>query len=80
MNEVFKTAIINEVDVKRFTGNLKLGLSPNVFEKLDELRKIYPVDPSSGRVWLDVPMNDRFQTLTLRQAENLYVKGRYRNN
>ncbi|MCP5535625.1 MAG: hypothetical protein H7A51_05240 [Akkermansiaceae bacterium] len=76
--EVKKTSILAEQRVRRFGGVVKVGLKPDAFDKAPRLKEAYPMDASTGRIWVDVPLQGRLQTLTLELAERLYVLGRNR--
>lgn len=76
--EVLRAAVMAELEVKRFTGNIKLGLKPDAFDKAPGVKEVYPVDAATNRIWMEVPLRGRLQTLTLTQAEQLYVLGRNR--
>lgn len=76
VENVFRASILAELTVKRFDGKLELGLKPDAFDKAAKLKAAYPVDSATNRIWLEVPLEGRLQTLTLKQAEQLYVLGR----
>ncbi len=71
-----KSSVLAQLAIMRFDGKLQLGLAGDVFDKSPKLRAAYPIDPMTSRIWLDVPMEGRLQTLTLKQAEELYTLGR----
>lgn len=75
---VLTTAVLTEKNVRRFGGSAKVGLKGDAFDKAPGLKKAYPADTETGRIWLDVPLSGRLQTLTLEQARSLYVLGRKR--
>jgi hypothetical protein len=75
---VLTTAVLTEKNVRRFGGSVKVGLKGDAFDKALGLKKAYPVDSETGRIWLDVPLSGRLQTLTLEQAKTLYILGRNR--
>ncbi|NWK56094.1 hypothetical protein HW115_10775 [Verrucomicrobiaceae bacterium N1E253] len=72
------TAILAENRVRRFDGLVKLGLNEDAFDKSPGLKAAYPFDQESQRIWIDVPLTGRLQTLTLDQAQQMYVLGRNR--
>lgn len=76
--DVISTAILSENNVRRFGGMVKVGLRQDAFDKAPGLKEVYPLDEKTGRIWLDVPLSGRLQTLTLEQAKQLYVLGRNR--
>lgn len=78
VENVLRTAILAELKVKRFNGNIRLGLKPDAFDKAPKLKEVYPVDNASNRIWMKAPLTGRLQTLTLSQAEQLYILGRNR--
>ena len=75
-DNVFKQSVLAEVSVRMFDGQLELGLKPDAFDKAPRLKTAYPPDPVTNKIWLDVPLEGRLQTLTLKQAEQLYTLGR----
>ncbi|MBT8037844.1 MAG: hypothetical protein KJO21_09900 [Verrucomicrobiae bacterium] len=77
-DDVRTTSVLVEKNVRRFGGLVKVGLKRDAFDKAPELKRAYPIDASSGRIWLDVPLSGRLQSLTLALAERLYVLGRKR--
>lgn len=77
-NDIRKISILAERSVRRFSGDVKVGLKRDAFDKAPKLKETYPVDEATGRIWMDVPMTGRLQTLTLDLAEKLYVLGRNR--
>ncbi|MGB1259668.1 MAG: hypothetical protein ACPG6P_06490, partial [Akkermansiaceae bacterium] len=42
-----------EKSEKRFGGTLRMGLQPDVFDKSPALKKIYPLDEKSNRIWVN---------------------------
>lgn len=75
---VLTTAVLTEKNVRRFGGAVKVGLKGDAFDKAPGLKRVYPEDTETGRISIDVPLSGRLQTLTLEQAEMLYVLGRNR--
>lgn len=76
--DVLSSSILTEKNVRRFGGSIKVGLKGDAFDKAAGLKEAYPLDDATGRIWLDVPLSGRLQTLTLEQAKELYVLGRNR--
>jgi len=75
---VLRAAIVNERRIKRYSGAIKLGLRSDAFDKAPKLKAAYPADTGTGRIWIEAPLKGRLQTLTLSQAERLYLLGRAR--
>ena len=75
---VFVNSILNEMLVRRFEGLIKIGLKSDAFDKAEKLKAFYPADENSRRIWMPVPLSGRLQTLTGKQAEQLYVLGKNR--
>ena len=69
-------SILNEKDVSRFGGVVRIGLREDAFDTSSNLKQAYPFDKVTGRIWLDVPLYGSLKTLTLEQAKNLYTLGR----
>ncbi|MGB0992694.1 MAG: hypothetical protein ACPG32_09520, partial [Akkermansiaceae bacterium] len=62
-----------EKSEKRFGGTLRMGLQPDVFDKSPALKKIYPLDEKSNRIWVNVPLIGRLQSLSLDTAKQMYL-------
>ncbi len=77
-DDVMKTSILAEKNVRRFGGLMKVGLKRDAFDKAPQLKEAYPMDAATGKIWLDAPLGGRLQTLTLTLAERLYILGRNR--
>jgi len=69
---------LTEKYVLRYDGAVKMGLKRDAFDKSPALQKAYPLDDATGRIWIDVPLSGRFESLTLLQAKRLYILGRDR--
>lgn len=59
-----------------YKGTFKLSLPADVFERAPRLVEQFPVDLTTGRVPLMVPIEGGLYELTLRQAEDIYQQGR----
>lgn len=77
--DVLKTSILAEQRVRRFGGVVKVGLKRDAFDKAPRLKEAYPVDPTTGRIWMDAPLKGRLPTLTLQLAKRLYELGKNRH-
>lgn len=63
----------DEIDTFRaFSGNIELGLIPDVFENNMSVLEVYPVDNSTLRVWFDVDLKGQLEELTEELADELY--------
>ena len=58
-----------------YHGSLRLGLPPDVFERAPKLLAQFPVDITTGRVPLMVPIEGGLYDITLKQAEDIYQQG-----
>lgn len=76
--EVIAASILAEAKVRRFDGEVNIGLKHDAFDKAEKLRLKYPVDEATGRIWVKVPLDDRLQSLTLKQAQQFYILGKNR--
>lgn len=76
--KVLATSILTESRVRRFNGLIKVGLKRDAFDKAPNLKTAYPLDEPSGRIWVEVPLDGRLQTLTLKQAQRFYMLGKNR--
>lgn len=70
--------ILTEKNLLRFEGLVRVGLKGDAFDKAPRLKEEYPPDDATGRIWIDVPLNGRLQSLTWDQAKTLYALGRKR--
>jgi hypothetical protein len=59
----------------RYDGTVLITIPGDAFERAPRLRELYPVNPSSGRVVIRVPLQGHIYELTLRQAEDIYQQG-----
>jgi hypothetical protein len=59
----------------RYDGALRITLPGDAFERAPRLQELYPPDPVTGRVALQVPLQGHIYELTLRQAEDIYQQG-----
>ena len=60
----------------RFEGGFVMEIPEDAFERAQKLREAYPIDPSSNRIPVEVPLSGTLFELTVDQAEEIYVKGR----
>ena len=56
---------------RMFSGSLKLGLTPKVFESDLGILETYPVDGATLRVWFDVKLQGQMDDLTEEMANEL---------
>jgi len=61
--------------ILRYDGELRMTLLGDAFERGRELQSRYPVDRSTGRIPLVVPIEGSIYDLTLKQAESIYQQG-----
>ena len=62
--------------IRRIKGNCVISLQADAFERAGELKTMHPVDVSTSRVRVQVPLNGQLEELTQRQAEVMFEKGR----
>lgn len=60
----------------RYEGGLRITLQPDAFERATRLNEIYPADPVTGRIPMQVPISGHLYELTLSQAEDIYQQGK----
>ena len=60
----------------RYDGLFKITLPADTFERTPRLMELYPVNPASKRVAMEVPIEGSIYEITLGQAEEIYQKGR----
>jgi hypothetical protein len=58
-----------------YEGGFLLTAPGEVFANNPTLRELFPPDPATGRVTLQVPLGGDLYSLTHKQAEELYVRG-----
>lgn len=59
-------------------SGLRISIPGNAFDRSELLRETFPVDPSNGRIAIDVPLQGTLFELTRRQAEELKKLGERR--
>jgi hypothetical protein len=60
----------------QYEGGCRITLRSDAFDSAQLLREMLPVDPSNGRIPMDVPIEGDLFSLTLKQAEELYIRGK----
>jgi hypothetical protein len=60
----------------QYQGLFLVTIPNDAFEHAGELRQLYPVDRSSNRIPIRVPVEGGLYELTLKQAEDIYQQGR----
>lgn len=60
----------------RYEGGLQITIRPDAFDQAPELKQEHPVDETSGRIPLKVPISGTLDLVTFGQAEAIYSKGR----
>lgn len=60
----------------QYKGSFAISISGDAFDREPELRRVYPPDPGSKRIPLQVPVEGNLYDLTLNQAEEIYHLGR----
>ncbi|MGC4016148.1 MAG: hypothetical protein QM755_16735 [Luteolibacter sp.] len=60
----------------RYEGGFTISIMGDAFARAPELKAIYPPDPTTGRIFMEVPIEGSIFELTVKQAEDLVVKGR----
>ena len=61
----------------RFDGGFRITIPADSFERAQQLREDNPVDPATGRIPITVPVEGTLYDITLKQAEEIYQKGRH---
>jgi hypothetical protein len=59
----------------QYDGALRITIPGDAFERAPRLQQIYPVDATTGRVPIKVPLQGHIYEITLRQAEDIYQQG-----
>lgn len=60
----------------KFDGGFRITIPADSFERAQQLREDNPVDPATGRIPISVPIQGTLYDITLKQAEEIYQKGR----
>lgn len=60
----------------RYEGAFRITIPGDAFERGPELQRLYPVDGTTGRIPLMVPIEGNLYELTLQQAEDIYKQGK----
>lgn len=82
IGQTFDTNILAEQATERearslmYEGQFQITLQPDTFDNVQALRELFPVDPQTGRVPLDVPIKGDIYSITFDQAEDLYLRGK----
>lgn len=58
--------------VRTFSGEIDLGLIPEVFEDHTKVLDVYPIDGATLRVWLNIKLNGPLEELTEELANKLF--------
>ena len=58
--------------VRVFSGELKIGLIPEVFENNTKVLDVYPLDITTLRVWLDIKLDGQLEEITEKFANQLF--------
>ena len=59
-----------------YEGNCVITIPGNAFERAQDLLEVYPVETSSGRIRMEVPISGMIEDLTKAQSEDMYRRGR----
>lgn len=60
----------------RYEGKFTISIPADSFARAPDLSLMYPPDPATKRINIDVPIEGNLYEITLSQAEDIYVKGR----
>jgi hypothetical protein len=60
----------------RYEGMFRITIPGDAFERGAALNQAYPVDVATGRIPMDVPIDGYLYDLTLKQTEDIYLKGK----
>jgi hypothetical protein len=63
----------------QYEGNLHITIPGDAFDRAGDLKSFYPIDPSTKRILIDVPVRGYFNELTKPQADEIFKKGRRSN-
>jgi hypothetical protein len=56
----------------RYEGMFRISIPGDAFDRATRLRQLYPVDATTGRVVMRVPIEGHLYEITLKQAEDIY--------
>ncbi|MGC6466377.1 MAG: hypothetical protein ACON5N_12380 [Akkermansiaceae bacterium] len=74
--------LMQEMDVYRIDGELKLAVPAEAFEKYDKLIELYPEDEEGWR-WLEIPVESTFASISQKTTDKLLKESlikEYREN
>lgn len=60
----------------RYEGMFRITIPGDAFERGAALHQAYPVDAATGRIPMEVPIDGYLYDLTLKQTEDIYLKGK----
>lgn len=60
----------------RYDGKFDVTVPGDAFERAGQLRNIYPMDPTTRRIPIQVPIEGHLYELTEKQAQEIYQEGR----
>lgn len=63
-------------NIRRFDGEVKLGMVRSAFQSSERLKVTYPFDNQSRRHWVIVPLSGSVEEITAGTAQALYELGR----
>jgi hypothetical protein len=63
--------LIRRAQALRCSGGMRITIPGDAFDRTLTLRETFPVDPGTGRIALDVPLDGTLFELTRRQAEEI---------
>lgn len=58
-----------------FDGNLRISLVGDAFERKRLLRERYPMDPATGRILIELPLEGSLAEISIKQAEEILRLG-----
>lgn len=63
--------MIRRAQALRCSGGMRITIPGDAFDRSVVLRETFPIDPGTGRIALDVPLDGTIYELTRRQAEEI---------
>jgi len=64
------------VDFLHYEGGFTVTLPPDAFQSAEKLASEFPKNPQTGRITMTVPIEGGLYDVTLKQADEIYQKGK----
>ncbi len=69
IDEKSHSELLNE---REFSGEIELGITPDVFGDNKKVFEVYPIDIETVRVWFKIPLDGKIEEITTDLADRLF--------